>query len=162
MSPVRQRAYPQERACQQQSATGQLPGVRAYLPPGIQGAALQREGQGAGGGRLPGPHEHAGHPANFRSLLPDAHGSGWGEKIRGLPEFEDTLLPSQDGDVLALDELWSFVEKKTQECWLWLALCRRTRQIVAYTIEDRSQDGTLSLCAHLDEEMRTLFESFRR
>ena len=36
--------------------------------------------------------------------------------------LEETLLPSQKGDVLELDELWSFVEKKTQECWLWLAL----------------------------------------
>ncbi len=44
------------------------------------------------------------------------------------------------------DELWSFVEKKTQECWRWLALCRRTRQIVAYAIGDRSQDGAMSLC----------------
>ena len=65
--------------------------------------------------------------------------------MRALPAFEDTLLPSQRGDVLELDELWSFVEKKTQECWLWLALCRRTRQIVAYTIGDRSQEGAVSL-----------------
>ena len=47
--------------------------------------------------------------------------------------------------MLELDELWSFVEKKTQEVWLWLALCRRTRQIVAYTIGDRSQDSAMSL-----------------
>jgi IS1 family transposase len=26
------------------------------------------------------------------------------------------------------------VQKKAQECWLWVALCRRTRQIVAYTV----------------------------
>ena len=54
-----------------------------------------------------------------------------GGKIERLPEFEDTLLPAQNGDVLELDELWSFVGKKTQECWLWVALCRRTRQVVA-------------------------------
>lgn len=54
--------------------------------------------------------------------------------MAALPAFENTLLPSEKGDVLELDELWSFVEKKTQEVWLWLALCRRTRQIVAYTI----------------------------
>ena len=69
--------------------------------------------------------------------------------MAALPTFEDTLLPSRSGDVLELDELWSFVEKKTQECWLWLALCRRTRQIVAYTVGDRSQEGAMSLREHV-------------
>ena len=66
----------------------------------------------------------------------------------------DTLLPSQAGDVLELDELWSFVQNKTQECWVWIALCRRTRQIVAYTIGDRSQAGAKSLREHLPSEYR--------
>ena len=63
-------------------------------------------------------------------------------------------MPNQAGDVLEFDELWSFVAKKTQECWLWLALCRRTRQIVAYTIGDRSQEGALSLREHVPESYR--------
>ena len=71
-----------------------------------------------------------------------------------LPAFEDTLLPSQSGDVLELDELWSFVAKKSQEVWLWLALCRRTRQIVAYTIGDRSQEGAMSLREHVPLDCR--------
>ena len=50
----------------------------------------------------------------------------------------DTLLPAQTNDVLELDELWSFVGSKAQTLWLWVALCRRTRQIVAYTLGDRS------------------------
>jgi transposase-like protein len=37
-----------------------------------------------------------------------------GEKMATLPAFEDALLPSESGDVLELDELWSFVEKKTK------------------------------------------------
>ncbi len=63
-------------------------------------------------------------------------------------------MPGQAGDVLELDELWSFVQKKTQECWLWLALCRRTRQIVAYAIGDRSQEGALSRREHLPADYR--------
>ena len=69
--------------------------------------------------------------------------------MAALPAFEDTLLPGQAGDVLELDELWSFVQKKTQEAWLWLALCRRTRQIVAYSIGDRSEEGAKSLRGHV-------------
>ena len=56
--------------------------------------------------------------------------------------------------MLELDELWSFVGKKTQECWLWIALCRRTRQVVAYTVSDRSQAGAMSLREHVPESYR--------
>jgi IS1 family transposase len=39
---------------------------------------------------------------------------------------------------LELDELWSFIHKKTHKKWIWIALSRRTRQVVAYAIGDRS------------------------
>ena len=38
---------------------------------------------------------------------------------------------------LELDALWSFVAKKTNKVWIWLAICRKTRQIVAYAVGDR-------------------------
>jgi IS1 family transposase len=41
-------------------------------------------------------------------------------------------------DQLELDEMWSFVGKKKEKRWLWVILCRQTRQIVAYCIGDRS------------------------
>ena len=41
--------------------------------------------------------------------------------------------------VLELDELWSFVLKKARKRWVWLALCRQTRQVVAYVVGDRSE-----------------------
>ena len=87
-------------------------------------------------------------------MLPDASCRGWGKKAAALPTFAETLLPSQAGDVLELDELWSFVEKKTQECWLWIALGRRTRQVVASTVGDRSRDGALSLREHVPADYR--------
>ncbi len=68
----------------------------------------------------------------------------WVGENRRLPAFEHALLPSKKGDVLELDELWSFVARKTQPVWLWLALCRRTRQIVAYTIGERDKEGALN------------------
>ena len=61
----------------------------------------------------------------------------------------DTLLPSQRGDVLELDELWSFVGSKANALWLWVALCRRTRQIVAWTLGDRSLQSACDLRADL-------------
>lgn len=60
-------------------------------------------------------------------------------EVQALPDLRDTLLPAQADDVLELDEVWSFVFEKTRVRWLWTALCRRTRQIVAFVIGDHSQ-----------------------
>jgi insertion element IS1 protein InsB len=53
--------------------------------------------------------------------------------------LDETLAPAQPEDVLELDEVWSFVHKKAEKRWLWTAMCRRTRQIVAFVIGDRSE-----------------------
>jgi IS1 family transposase len=52
--------------------------------------------------------------------------------------LEATLLPPQVNEILELDELWSFVGSKQHSCWIWIALCRRTRQVVAWHPGDRS------------------------
>src|SRR5205085_2559078 len=41
--------------------------------------------------------------------------------------------------LLELDELWSFVLKKARDSWIWIALCRNTRQVVAYAVGDQSK-----------------------
>jgi IS1 family transposase len=44
-----------------------------------------------------------------------------------------------EATILELDERWSFVLKKTKQAWSWIALCRKTRQVVAYAVGDRSE-----------------------
>ncbi len=56
-----------------------------------------------------------------------------------LPPLESTLLPFADEDVLELDEMWSFVLRRHDKRWIWLALCRRTRQIVAFAVGARDE-----------------------
>ena len=63
------------------------------------------------------------------------------KKADQLTPLAETLVPSVPGDVLELDELWSFVGNKGNKRWIWIALCRRTRQIVAYFIGDRSEES---------------------
>ena len=46
---------------------------------------------------------------------------------------------------LELDEQWSFVKKKKQQRWLWLALCHTTGQIVSYCFGRRTDDAFLLL-----------------
>ena len=65
--------------------------------------------------------------------------------IRDLPVLADTLALYEVGDVLEIDELWSFVLNKDQKRWVWLALCRRTRQIVAYDIGNRDAHAARQL-----------------
>jgi len=75
--------------------------------------------------------------------------------VRRLPDLKDTLLPPQADDVLELDELWSFVFKKDAKRWLWIALCRRTRQIVAFVIGDRSEKTCRRLWNKIPEPYRS-------
>ena len=56
--------------------------------------------------------------------------------------------------MLELDELWSFVGSKACQLWLWVALCRRTRQVVAWTLGDRSLQSACDLRASLPEDYR--------
>jgi insertion element IS1 protein InsB len=62
------------------------------------------------------------------------------QRVAHLPSLLDSLVPAQAEDVLEMDELVSFVSEKFFKRWLWTALCRRTGQIVAYAIGDRSSD----------------------
>ena len=50
---------------------------------------------------------------------------------------------------LEADELWSFVARRANKRWLWLALERRTRQIIALHIGDRSHESAISLWAKI-------------
>ena len=61
------------------------------------------------------------------------------KKAETLPPLEATLAPPEPDDVLELDEMWSFVHHRKNKRWVWLAQCRRTRQIVAYVIGGRGQ-----------------------
>jgi IS1 transposase len=85
----------------------------------------------------------SGAPSASRPL-PSSAGS---KKVVRL-DLEDTLLlppeaPQDDEDdqqqALELDELWSFVYRKSDKVWVWLALCRKTRQVVAFVAGDRSR-----------------------
>ena len=60
------------------------------------------------------------------------------EHVAALPTLIATLLPAQPDDLLECDEAWSFVRQRRNKRWLWTVMCRRTRQIVAFVIGDRS------------------------
>jgi insertion element IS1 protein InsB len=60
-----------------------------------------------------------------------------------LPPTPDAAL------VLELDELWSFVRSKEEPAWIWVALDRATRQVVACCLGDRNEES----CRYLWEQV---------
>jgi len=48
-----------------------------------------------------------------------------------------------------LDELWSFVGKKANRQWVWIAMDATTRQVIAFYVGDRSQSSAEQLWANL-------------
>jgi len=43
------------------------------------------------------------------------------------------------------DEMWSFVQKKTNKKWIWIVQCRRTRQVVAFHVGKRDRNAAKEL-----------------
>jgi insertion element IS1 protein InsB len=76
------------------------------------------------------------------------------DHVQNLPDIKETLLPAASNDILELDEIWCFVQKKEQTRWVWTAMCRRTRQIVACVIGDRSKMTCLRLWKAIPEEYK--------
>lgn len=44
-----------------------------------------------------------------------------------------------------MDEMWSFVGKKQEQRWLWYAIEKTTKQVLAYTLGKRDDDAFLEL-----------------
>ena len=89
-----------------------------------------------------------------------------GVSIRWLMDFMVTRFkaapgdlhvqpPSRPGEVIIrrveaeADEMHSFVQQKANEQWLWLALDKTTRQIIALYVGDRSRTSAKQLWANL-------------
>ena len=66
-----------------------------------------------------------------------------------------TVHPVPESSLLELVELWSFVLKKANQAWIWIALCRKTRQVVSYALGDRSEKTCWKLWEALPEMYRT-------
>ncbi|MFL6285010.1 MAG: IS1 family transposase, partial [Pyrinomonadaceae bacterium] len=69
----------------------------------------------------------------------------------------------EEAVALELNELWSFVLKRADKRWIWIALCRATRQVVAYAIGDRSRVTCQRLWAAIPSAYRRghCFTDFR-
>jgi IS1 family transposase len=81
------------------------------------------------------------------------------KKAEKLPALSETVMipvaNHPEATILELDELWSFVLKKANRVWIWIASCRKTRQVVAYAIGDRSGNSCRKLWEGIPDAYRT-------
>jgi len=87
-------------------------------------------------------------------------------RFKATPEHLYVQLPDRPSDVILrrveaeADAMYSFVKRKAHEQWLWLAIDRATRHILAFHVGDRSGTGARQLWADLPavyREQATLY-----
>jgi insertion element IS1 protein InsB len=77
------------------------------------------------------------------------------ECFAACPDHLHVQLPNSPTDVVLLrleaeaDELWSFVQKKANRPWIWIAMDAKTRQVIAFHVGDRSRDSANGLWAKI-------------
>jgi len=52
------------------------------------------------------------------------------------------------------DEMWSFVSKKENKQWIWLAIDAKTGQVIAFHVGDRSKESAKALWRNIPEKYR--------
>ncbi len=75
------------------------------------------------------------------------------ECFTACPEDLHVQLPARPTAVVMsrleaeADEMWSFVQKKANKQWIWIAMDAKTRQIIAFHVGDRSGESGKALWA---------------
>ena len=79
-----------------------------------------------------------------------------------IAERAQTLPPVKVPERIAeveLDEMWSFVEKKKNQCWLWLAYSPKHRQMLAFSLGKRTDESLRNLLLKLSKVQITRFHT---
>ena len=80
------------------------------------------------------------------------------EIFKQLPDHLNTTVVADNEEfvvsVLEADEMWSYVENKKNQQWLWLVMHTKSRQIVAFHVGDRSKASGQALMAKLPEDLK--------
>lgn len=80
------------------------------------------------------------------------------ETFTKLPEDLNATVAGESDEfevvVLELDELWSYVGRKQNQQWLWIAMHSVSRQVVAFHVGDRTKASGEALMAKLPEGLK--------
>ncbi len=79
------------------------------------------------------------------------------ERFAACPDHLNLRLLASPANVLIYkleaeaDEMWSFVQKKANKQWIWLAMDAKSRQIIAFHVGYRSRERAKALWAMIPE-----------
>jgi insertion element IS1 protein InsB len=82
------------------------------------------------------------------------------ECFAACPDHLHVQLPTHPTDVVIrqleaeADEMWSFVKRKADKQWIWIAMEAKTHQVIAFHVGDRSRDSAKALWANIPELYR--------
>jgi insertion element IS1 protein InsB len=77
------------------------------------------------------------------------------ERFAACPDDLHVRLPQRPTDVVLrrleaeADEMWSFVQKKANKPWVWIAMDAPSRQVMAFHVGGRSRDSAQELWAKI-------------
>src|SRR5262249_20782105 len=84
-----------------------------------------------------------------------------GQLYDSLPKDLNVKLPGRIGGQLELfrfqaeaDEMWSFVRRKQNKQWVWIAIDVESRQVIAFSVGDRSSQSARKLWNKIPPEDR--------
>ena len=67
---------------------------------------------------------------------------------RTLKVGNDVIIQQLEAEI---DEMWSFVGKKSNKQWIWIALDAKSRQVIAFYVGDRSRKSAEALWRKIPE-----------
>ena len=114
-----------------------------------------RSVQGTSPCRVPGESLDAWYRPRFRHQ-PQHFGAVVARKRGHLPALNTTLVVPQPDDAIELDEVWSFVQRKGQQAWVWIAIAYQSRQVLALVVGDRSAKTCRKLWERIPAAYRAL------
>ena len=71
--------------------------------------------------------------------------------VRTLKTENDVIIQQLETEV---DEMWSFVGKKSNKQWIWIALDAKSKQVIAFHVGDRSRNSAKALWKKIPETYR--------
>ena len=66
-----------------------------------------------------------------------------------IPDHMGIVKPKKSKIIIEIDEMWSFVGKKENKQWVWLAIDRANKQIIGFHIGGRTRQDAQKLWASL-------------
>jgi insertion element IS1 protein InsB len=79
------------------------------------------------------------------------------ERFAACPDHLHVQLPAGPTDVVVqlleaeIDEMWSFVAKRANKRWIWIAMDAKMHQVIAFHVGDRSRESGTQLWAKVPE-----------